>query len=193
MKKIALSLLIAAVVASCSAQIAVYNYSALVKGVSPGYEPKESDTGKMFYDFGTTNSITVVVHTSSKRVQMVRSMYQAAVTLTGKGQDTFTALTSLPTNSIPSGGFMYLSSPVLGKNEALKISSTQTVSFPKVFNRHLESLFYYPPDNSAFTQSDEVYTFSQPSTQTANANAQSIDDAAQAMVDALVAKGYQQL
>ena len=191
MKKLTLSAAFAVIVASCSAQIAVYNYSALNKGVLPGNELKTSLSGKMFYDFGTTNSITVIVNASAKRVQLIRSVDQVDVTIAGKGQDTFTALISVPTNGLPSGGSVFLQSPIVGKNANLKISKTETVGFPKVFNRHLVTLFYSPPDGSEFTQSDEVYTFSQPLTQTANVNAQSIDDAAQAMVDALVAKGYE--
>jgi len=187
MKKIALSLAFAAVVASCSAQIAVYTYSARIQGVNPGSELKASESGKMFYNFGATNSITAVINNTAKRVQTVRSVNQVAAIITGKGQDTFTALVSLPPGT---QNAVYLGSPIIGKNAKLSIASTQTVTFPKVFNRHMESVSYNPPD-SGFSQSDEVYTFSQASTQTANANGQNINDLAQAMVDALVAKGYE--
>jgi len=188
MKKIALSILFAGVVASGSAQIAVYNFSARVQGINAGSELKTSESGKMFYDFATTNSITVIVDNSAKRVQTVLSRNQVSAVITGKGQDTFTALVTLPPGTPQA---IFLGSPIIGKNAKLRVSSTQTVTFPKILNRHMESVSYNPPDDSGFSQSDEVYTFSQSSTQAANASSQSIDDAAQAMVDALVAKGYE--
>ena len=191
MKKIALSIVFATVAATCSAQIAVYNCSTLMEGIQPGVELKSSDSGKMFYDFATTNSITVMVDTKAKRVQMISSMNQVATTITGKGEDTFTAIISVPTNALPAGSITYVGTPIFGKNGSLEISSSQTVTFPKILNRHMETVTYNPPDNSGYSRADEVYTFSQADTQTANANGQSIDDAAQAMVDALVAKGYE--
>jgi hypothetical protein len=191
MKKIALSIVFVAVAATCSAQTAVYNYSTRIKSINSGNEVKVSESGKMFYDFATTNSITVIVNAAAKRVQTIRSINQAAVVINGQREDTFTALVTVPTNALPPGGSIFLGSPIFGKNADLKISSTQTVTFPKVFNQHMEDVSYGPPGDSWYTRSDAVYTFSPAATQTANAKAESIDDASQAMVDALVAKGYQ--
>jgi len=193
MKKISLSLLFAAVVASSPAQIAVYNYSTRIKSINSGSELSVPESGKMFYDFATTNSISVVVNNGTKRFQTIHSINQAAATIMGEGRDSFTALVVVPTNAVPSGSMIFLGSPIFGKNAALKISSTQTVTFPKVFNQHQETISYGPPSDSWYSKSDSVYTFSPSATQTANAKAQSIDDAAQAMTDGLAAKGYSAL
>lgn len=193
MKKFVLSIVLTAVAVSCSAQIAVYNYSTRIKGINSGNELNVPESGKMFYDFATTNSVTIMVNTAAKRFQVIHSINQAAATITGKGQDTFTALVVVPTNALPFGTTVFLGSPIFGKNAALKISSTQTVTFPKVFNQHQETVSYSPPSDSSYSQSDAVYTFSQSATQTANANNQSIDAAAQVVIDGLEAKGYGEL
>jgi hypothetical protein len=191
MKKIWLSFLLLFLVMTCRAQVIIYRYSALNKAIGGGNDLKTSMTGKMFYSWQSTNSVNVIVDDKNKRLWVVQITNQVATTITGKGKETFTALAFVPVIGNQNNTIQYIGSPTIGKNESLVIAKNMPVTFPRVFNHHLLTLSLNSSGDSGLTQTDEVYTYLQSATQSANAQSQTIDAAVNAMVEPLEQQGYQ--
>ncbi len=175
------------------AQILVYNCTVRLQSASDDAEPRRTDSGKLFYDWATTNYINVTVDKPSKTFSVLTSTNAIAVTVQGKGQDSFTAFPAIPLTPPPPGSesFAPANLPGIGKNQTLAIGSTNTVIFPRTFTYETQNVSY-GAGVSAFTVSTTTSTFSATATRSANQQGQSINDAANAMINSLQSAGYNQ-
>jgi hypothetical protein len=78
-----------------------------------------------------------------------------------------------------------------GQNTTMKVSNTQTIVFPKVFNGITRTVDYVPGSASYAVEGESKLTFDQAKTIAANNAGQSLTEHIEAQVVALRAQGYQ--
>ncbi len=95
-KKICLLVVLGLVSFTSSAQVLIYNYTLKGFGAVAGTEAKVQETGTLFYDWQTTNWITVAVDKKSKSFSVLPTTNGVAITIQGIGE-TFTSFATLST------------------------------------------------------------------------------------------------
>jgi|GEM_PF-6633588 len=191
MKKSMFLVVSALLALSCRADLLIYDYSNLLKSISDGRQETVSQSGKMFFDRQTTNSVNVILDKKNKFFYVLPFTNQFAVTITGKAPASFTALVNMPPGFVLPAGVQYFGAPTIGRNETLKIAKDTTAIFPREFRHQSSNVGFGNLTVNSFVSSTEVYTFSPPLTQAANDQSQSLDDAVAAMVQSLENQGYQ--
>lgn len=191
MKRIMVLSLLIFLVLKSPAQILIYNCSVKSTGASLGNEFTFLNSGKLFYDWATTNFIQIMVEKQSKTYSVITSSNAVATTIQGKAGRTFTAFPAIfqPQSSTFFGPTTF---PGIGLNSSLTIGSNKTVVFPRTFNYQSQFVSYSGLDNTSFNESTFTCVFSIPATQSANRSGQSINDAANAMINSLESAGYGQ-
>jgi hypothetical protein len=194
MKRILLLPLLLLFVLKSHAQILIYDCSTRIKSASNDNEIRRTDSGRIFYDWATTNYVNIMIDKPSKSFSVLTSSNAVAVTVQGKGRDTFTAFPAMTlTPILPGSAFIGPANiPGIGLNQTLDIGSSNTVIFPRTFTYQYQNVFYQGSFNTSFTMSTTTSTFSAAATRSANQQGQSINDAATAMVNSLQSAGYNQ-
>ncbi len=190
-KKMCLLMVIGLVGLRTSAQVLIYNYTLKGFGAVAGNEAKVQETGTLFYDWQTTNWITVAVNKKSKSFSVLPTTNGVAITIQGTGE-TFTSFGTL--NTPPSSNTVEIvvavGSPGFGKNAPLQITKSNTVIFPQSLSFASSSMMFGSAVSSSITQITQTAAFSKSATQNANKLGQSINDAVNAMVASLQSSGY---
>jgi hypothetical protein len=183
-----------ALVSNCSAALLVYKYSGIETQILDGHERSFNISGEMFYD-SVTNCATFVgwgTLTGHKTYWTNTTTNWFVSTIQGVGKS-YTLL-NLSTSDYDSNGFPNLSYEFYrGINARLKIATGQTLSFPQIFIC-TETTVDASESVSAlgWGQANTSLVFQPASTQKANNQGQTAAGLANALVQSLQNKGYEQ-